>query len=213
MALQIIGAGLGRTGTVSLKAALERLGFDPCHHMFEVPQHPEQIPLWNRVADGEAIDWDEIYAPYKASVDWPGAFFYAELAERYPEAKVILTTRDPHGWYDSISETVFKVHEAMGLTKELPADHPFRFSNIIIQKKTFGFDLSRENAMTAFERHNAEVRRRIAPERLLEYEVSEGWESLCGFLGLQVPQEAFPRSNTREDFMTNVSAAPNVMGD
>jgi hypothetical protein len=213
MSLQVIGAGMGRTGTVSLKAALERLGFDPCHHMFEVPNHPEQIPIWNRVADGETIDWDEIYAPYKATVDWPGAFFYAELAERYPDAKVILTTRDPQSWYDSISNTVFKVQESMGFTKKLAADNPVRFSGIIISEKTFGFDLSREHATAVFERRNPEVRRRIAPDRLLEYNVTDGWERLCDFLRVQAPDEPFPRANTRDDFATNVAASPNVVGD
>jgi len=213
MTLQVIGAGLGRTGTVSLKAALERLGFGPCHHMFEVVEHQEQIPLWNRAADGEAIEWEDIYAAYKSTVDWPGAYFYAELAERYPEAKVILTTRDPQSWYDSISETVFERQEAMGMTVKLPPDHPVRFSGIIISDKTFGFDFSRENAIAVFERHNAEVRRRIAPERLLEYSVSEGWDKLCKFLGVPVPDEPFPRANTREDFAANVAAAPQVKLD
>lgn len=207
MSLEVIGAGFGRTGTLSLKAALERLGFGPCHHMLEVPDHPEQIPLWNRAADGEKIEWDDIYAPYRATVDWPGTFFYAELAERYPDAKVILTTRDPDSWYDSISETVFERQIAMGLSVKLAADHPVRFSGIIISEKTFGFDLSRENAIAVFERHNAEVRRRIPPERLLDYDMSEGWEKLCAFLDVATPEEPFPRANSREDFEMNVSAA------
>jgi hypothetical protein len=207
MGLEVIGAGFGRTGTVSLKAALERLGFDPCHHVFEVPQHPEQMPYWNAAADGEAIEWDDIYAPYKATVDWPGAFFYAELAERYPAAKVILTTREPNSWYDSISETVFKVQAEMGLTTKVAADHPMRFASILIPQKTFSFDLSRENAVAAFERHNAEVRRRIAPERLLVYEILQGWEPLCIFLGVPIPAEPFPRANSREDFAGHSQAA------
>ena len=212
MALEVIGAGFGRTGTLSLKAALERLGFGPCHHMLEVPHHPEQIPLWNRAADGEAIEWEDLYAPYKASVDWPGAFFYAELAERYPEAKVILTTREPQSWYDSISETVFKAQEAVGiLSKDMPTDHPMRFSNIIMANKTFGFDFSRENVIAAFERHNAEVRRHIAPERLLDYDVAEGWGRLCTFLGVDVPDEPFPRSNSRNDFLTEIKAAQEAL--
>jgi Sulfotransferase domain len=212
MALQVIGAGFGRTGTLSLQAALERLGFDPCHHMLEVPKHPAQIALWNRVADGGTIEWEDIYAPYKASVDWPGAFYFAELAARYPEAKVILTTRDPNSWYDSINETVFKAQAAAGLTQgELPADHPMRFGAIIIVKNTFGYDLSRESAIAAFERHNAEVRRRIPPENLLDYDVAEGWEKLCSFLGVPIPEEPFPRSNSRDDFWANIDAARKAM--
>jgi hypothetical protein len=209
MALQVIGAGLGRTGTLTLKLALERLGFDPCHHMIEVLGNPEQVPLWNRAADGGLSDWEEIYGNYRATVDWPGCHFYAELAERYPEAKVILSLRDPERWYDSMSETILKSMEMMGLTTpgEIPADHPMRFGGIIIPQMTFNYDFSRENVIAAFERHNAEVQRRIPAERLLVFEAKQSWEPLCAFLGTPVPDEPFPSTNSRDEFWDHAQKA------
>ena len=214
MALQVIGAGLGRTGTLTLKTALERLGFGPCHHMIEVFANPGQVPHWNRAADGVAIDWDDIYAPYRATVDWPGCHFHAELAKRYPDAKVILSKRDPVRWYESISETILKSMAMMGLATdgEIPADHPMRFGGIIIAQKTFGGDFSKENVIAAFERHCEDVRRRTPAGRLLEFEAAEGWEPLCAFLGVPVPDEPFPRTNSREEFWEHVARARDAAG-
>ena len=106
MALQVIGAGFGRTGTSSLKGALEDLGFAPCHHMVEVFGHPEQVPVWDAAARGEKVDWDALFANYKASCDWPSCSFYKELADHYPQAKIILTLRDSKSWYKSIANTI-----------------------------------------------------------------------------------------------------------
>lgn len=212
MTLRVIGAGLGRTGTMTLKLALERLGFGPCHHMVEVLANPDQVPFWNRAAEGEDVDWEEVYGSYGATVDWPGCHFYAELAEFYPQAKVILSLRDPERWYDSMSETILKSMEEMELTKrgEIPADHPMRFGGIIIPDKTFGYDFSKENVIAAFERHNAEVQRRIPPERLLVFEARQGWAPLCDFLGVPVPDEPFPNTNSREEFWEHVKKAREI---
>jgi hypothetical protein len=214
MPLQVIGAGLGRTGTFTLKTALEMLGFGPCHHMVEVLANPEQVPFWNRAADGEAVDWEEVFANYRAMVDWPGCHFYAELAERYPEAKVILSRRDPERWYESMSETILKSMGLMGFVagQDVPADHPMRFGGVIIAQKTFNHDYSKANVIAAFERHNAEVRRRIAPERLLEFDAVQGWEPLCAFLGVPVPDEPFPRTNSREEFWQHAEKARELSG-
>ena len=106
MALEIIGPGFGRTGTHSLKIALEQLGFGPCHHMFEVRDHPEQLPAWQAVARGEQVDWDQVFRGYRAQADWPGARVWRELARHWPEAKVILTVRDPDEWFDSVQATI-----------------------------------------------------------------------------------------------------------
>jgi hypothetical protein len=214
MALQVIGAGLGRTGTKTLKLALEQLGFGPCHHMVEVVSNPGQVPFWNRAAAGEPVDWEEVYGGYRATVDWPGCHFYAELADRYPAAKIILSRRDAGRWYESISETILQSMTMMGLGADpIPADHPMWFGGAIIAQKTFGFDFSRDGVIAAFERHNAQVVRRIAPERLLVFDPAQGWGPLCAFLDVPVPDMAFPRTNSREEFWELISNAKEVMGE
>lgn len=212
MALEIIGAGLGRTGTLTLKTALEQLGFGPCHHMIEVLANPGQVPFWNRAADGEEVDWEELYGAYRATVDWPGCHFYAELAERYPDAKVILSLRDPQRWYESMSETIIPTMAGMGLVDDLPGDHPMLFGGLIITRDTFAGDFSKANVIAAFERHNAEVQARIAPERLLVFEAAQGWEPLCGFLGVPMPDEPFPHVNDRMEFQTHAQRGRELSG-
>ncbi|MBW8752965.1 MAG: hypothetical protein JF595_02255 [Sphingomonadales bacterium] len=214
MTLKVIGAGLGRTGTLTLKTALEMLRLGPCHHMIEVFANPAQVPFWNRAAAGEAVEWDEVFGDYNATVDWPGCHFYAALADRYPDAKVILSRRDPERWYESISETILKSMVAMGLGADpIPEDHPMWFGGTIIPQKTFGFDFSKDNVIAAFERHNAEVMATIAPERLLVFEAAQGWEPLCAFLGAAVPDQPFPRTNSREEFWEHVAKAKDVAGE
>ena len=109
MPLKVIGAGFGRTGTSSLKRALEDLGFGPCHHMTELLAHPEQLPVWEAAIAGHAVDWDALFREYQAAVDWPAAAFYAPLLERYPDARVILTVRDAERWYDSARNTIYAI--------------------------------------------------------------------------------------------------------
>ncbi len=207
MPLQVNGAGLGRTGTKTLQTALIDLGFGPCHHMTEVFAHPETMTFWYRAARGEAVDWEAGLAGYNSSVDWPSAHFYKELAERYPAAKVILTRRDPQRWYESMVDTIFKVM----LERAAPdrnSDGDFRFSQIIVAEKTFGWDFSRDAAIAAFERHNAEVIHSIPPERLLVFEAAMGWAPLWGFLGVPVPATPFPRTNDRVEFWEHARPAP-----
>ena len=211
MALQIIGAGLGRTGTLTLKTALERLGFGPCHHMVEVFANPEQIPFWNRAAKGEAVDWEELYGSYRATVDWPGCHFYAQLAERYPQAKVILSHRDPERWYESMSETIIPGMAGMGLDT-MTDDHPMLFGGLIIARDTFAGNFSKANAIAAFERHNAEVRQRIPEDRLLVFEAKQGWEPLCAHLGVPAPDEKFPHVNDRQEFQTHAQKGRELSG-
>lgn len=210
LTLEVLGAGYGRTGTLTLKTALEMLDFGPCHHMLEVLGQPAQIAFWNRAADGEAVEWDEVYANYRSTVDWPGCHFYAELARRYPNAKVILSTRDPERWYESMNATILKGMREMELTSEAATDHPMRFGNTLIADKAFGFDFSKQNVMAALERHNAEVRATIPAGRLLEFEASDGWEPLCTFLGVPIPSEPFPKTNGRENFDEHIDHAKNV---
>lgn len=211
MPLEVIGAGYGRTGTFTLKTALEMLGFGPCHHMVEVLENPEQVPFWNRAAEGEDVDWEEIFGKYRATVDWPGCSFYAELAERYPDAKVILSSRDPERWYKSMSETILKTMQDLKEGSDVRADHPMRFGALLIAEKAFGRDFSRDNVIAAFKRHEQEVRDTIAPERLLVFDARQGWEPLCEFLGVPVPDEDFPKTNAPDEFMVHAAKARNII--
>jgi len=197
MALDVIGAGLGRTGTTSLKLALEQLGFVRCHHMSELILHPEQAPLWERAATDQPVDWEEVLAGYRATTDWPACHFYKTLAALYPRAKVILTVRDPERWFESTQATIFKP-EFLAATSARPNGG---FVRDVLLSVFDGRMHDRDHLIEVYERHNAEVRRTIAPERLLVYEVSQGWEPLCRFLGVPVPTGPFPRVNTTGDFI------------
>jgi hypothetical protein len=200
MPLSAIGAGFGRTGTLSLKQALERLGYGPCHHMVELLAHPEQIPLWEQATDGAPIDWDALLGGYRSAVDWPACHFWRELADRYPPAKVILTVRDPQAWYRSAAATIFRVMTGPP-PDERAAKAQWRLVRKMILRQTFGGSTDDpELAIGVLRMHEEEVKRTIPAERLLVYEVSQGWEPLCRFLGAQVPDEPFPKVNTTEQF-------------
>jgi Sulfotransferase domain len=202
MSLKVIGAGFGRTGTRSLKEALEILDLGPCHHMVEVFTHPEQAAFWTRVADGEPVDWNEVFASYRSSCDWPSCSFYRELAEFYPEAKVVLTLRDPKAWYRSVANTIM-AH----LTPPKPGEPeigPGRFARVLIAEKTFGSDMSEAHMIEVYNRHNEEVVRTIPPGRLLVFDTKDGWAPLCEFLKVPVPDVAFPLLNTTEQFQQHV---------
>ena len=201
MSIEVIGSGFGRTGTKSLQIALERLGYAPCHHMTMLIQKEDEVPHWQAALRGQTPDWDRALASYRATVDWPSAFWWRDLIEHFPDARVIHTERDPQRWYDSIQKTIA---ELMTVREGLPPG-PFHdmmeVADRIIIKETFGGRFhDRAHAIEAFERNNAEVRARVPAERLLIFQVSEGWEPLCAFLGKPVPDEPFPRVNTTAEF-------------
>jgi len=208
MSLKIIGAGFGRTGTLSLKLALEQLGFGPCYHMIETRAHPEHDALWLALARGETNDWRAILKDYSATVDWPGVFIWKDLVDANPDAKVILSIRDPESWYDSASKTIFArmrdFADALENTEAEPADPEhrahMRMVNTVVMANTFEGDIGRAHAIDVFKAHNAEVRRTVPPERLLTYEPGEGWERLCAFLGVAVPDSPYPKVNSTADF-------------
>lgn len=207
MSLLVIGAGFGRTGTLSLKAALERLGLGPCHHMVELFRHPEQIPVWGAATDGAAVDWEALLKDYRSIVDWPGCHFWRELTGRYPGAKVILTARDPRAWYRSASRTIFRAIEEPPPEDDPVAEAQLRLVRKMILRQTFGGSTADEDlAIAVLEMHDAEVKRTIPAERLLVYDVAEGWEPLCRLLGVQAPDEPFPRVNTEEEFVQRLEA-------
>ncbi len=201
MALAVIGAGFGRTGTLSLRDALERLGLGPCYHMYEVVQNPGHADFWQRAADGLAVDWEELLGGYRSAVDWPVCSFWVELAARYSDAKVILTVRDPERWFESCWSTIFpRILRPVAADDEV-ARRRGRMQRQLIVEQTFGGDIeSPEHAKAVFLRHIEDVQRRLPAERLLVYEVKDGWGPLCAFLGLPVPDEPFPQVNTTEAF-------------
>jgi hypothetical protein len=195
MGLKLLGAGLGRTGTLSIKRALEQLGFGPCYHMRELFVNPSHAPLWVRAAQGDP-DWEGIFGGYRSTVDFPGCTFWRKLARFYPEAKVLLSVRDPNAWFESTQATIFSPHH-VELTTEGPLKDFFR-STVLGE---FGERIhDREFVIDYFVRHNAAVARAIPPERLLVYEAAQGWEPLCRFLGVPIPGTPFPRENAREEF-------------
>jgi hypothetical protein len=207
MPLKVIGAGLGRTGTVSLKLALEQLGFGPCYHMTELFMHQEHASGWVRAADGHP-DWERIFAGYTSTVDYPGCTFWRELAQRYPTAKVLLSVRDPDEWFDSTQATIF----ADASTETLLASPLREFFEKTVWRDFHDRGHDRDFMVDLFRRHNAEVERAFPQERILVYNVKQGWEPLCEFLGVPVPSQPFPRANSREEYAAR-SAARHANGN
>jgi hypothetical protein len=200
--LRVVGPGFGRTGTSSTRAALERLGFAPCDHMVVNERNPARFALWDealsRKVAGGPIDWRPLLAGYRAIVDWPGAFFWRELVAAHPEAKVVLTVRDPDRWYDSIRATIFALTAA-----EWPPEGTGALD--IIVRRTFGGRTDdRAHCQAVMAAHVEAVRAAVAPERLLVFGVEQGWGPLCAFLGVPEPAgEPFPRVNDAAEFWTD----------
>ena len=196
MSLSVIGAGFGRTGTASMKTALEMLGLGPCHHMKET-QTPEQTEYWLAAAQGQEMNWDQVFRGYGSCIDWPAAFFWRELSNYYPNAKILLTVRDPESWYRSMQNTIFQVlktkPEAFAVAVKLIGECLFeeRFDD-------------KEFVLGLYEQNIRDVQAAFPSDRLLTYELGSGWEPLCRFLGKPVPDTPFPRSNTTEEFQSLV---------
>ncbi|WP_237102896.1 sulfotransferase family protein [Nonomuraea sp. MG754425] len=211
--LTVIGAGFPRTGTSSMKAALERLGFGPCFHMFSILSEPRRAGDWLPLADSDEADWERLFDGFRSTQDWPASYFWRELAGAYPEAKVVLTVRDPRAWYASMLTLINNGPRAMlpaGGGADLPPAARAVFEGMsglrpVIDRMaagTFGpgrtmtdGPVNEEAAVAAFERHTAAVQAALPPERLLVFDVREGWEPLCRFLGADVPGEPFPHLN------------------
>ncbi len=203
MALNVVGAGVGRTGTYSLKLAMNQLGLGPCHHMEEVLHNmPVHVPLWSAAVSGEP-DWSRIYDGYRSAVDWPTACFFRELVLEYPSAKFVLTKRDPEKWADSFGATIYKL---LAGKDQAPQEMKawLDMASDVIAKTGFPPGLDRDGLIQAFIAHNDAVKESIPPGKLLEFEVKEGWEPLCTFLHAPVPDSDFPRSNHREEFWDRV---------
>jgi hypothetical protein len=218
MSLKVIGAGFGRTGTLSLKLALEQLGFGPCYHMVETLHHPAHDAAWLALARGKAKDWRAVLGGYQATVDWPGVYFWRALAAANPDAKIILTVRNADQWYDSAANTIFSrmrdftetlAHDDNGTLGQERRAH-MRMVNSIVADGTFDGYLDRAHAIDVFNAHNEDVRRSVPPKKLLVYQSGEGWDRLCDFLDAPVPQAHYPKVNSATDFKNQFPESDHV---
>ena len=199
MTLKVIGSGLGRTGTMSTKLALEQLGVGPCHHMVEVFKHPESLPLWVDAGNGKP-DWDAIFDGYLSMVDHPGCIYWRTLMAHYPEAKVLHTVRDPDKWFDSTQATIFNPQRP-----DPPLGTPMGDFFAQIQA-WYGGDMHDRGFMTdVFRRHTEAVVAGVPKDRLLVFDVAQGWGPLCEFLGVTVPHTPYPRENSTAEFQARAA--------
>lgn len=221
MPLKVIGSGLGRTGTFSLKLALEQLGFGKCYHMYELFQHPENLTYFKQAETGRPVNWDMLFNGYYSAVDYPVARYHKQLLAKYPDAKVIHTMRDADAWYQSASETIFWACKP-SIGRKLQLIARMLFSSMVRQRLPvlqfdgklldweFGNDLKDKNAVIKrYNEYNNEVIRSVPKERLLVYQPGDGWEPICNFLQVPVPSTPFPKSNTREEFKSTVTKIAN----
>lgn len=207
MALKVIGAGFGRTGTLSMKAALEQLGYGKCHHMLEVMPNDAQLDMWHRIAQGETPDWDKVFDGFGASVDFPSSGYWRELAAHFPDAKILLTSRDFDGWYASADETIWAGSESiprwMLVIPKVRKIKEMVYATIwdrVFDNKFADKDVARQ----VFEQHEADVKAAFGPDRLLVFHPKQGWAPLCDFLGKPVPGTEFPNVNDRAEFQNRI---------
>lgn len=216
MSIEILGTGLGRTGTFTLKLALEHLGFGRCYHMSELFQKPEGLYFFNKAEKGEMVKWNKLFEGYKSAVDYPVARYFRQLSEYYSDAKIIHTLRDPHEWYESAYKTIFmannlpvkrilKFASLYMFSKEIRRRLPVLIYNRKLMKLEFGTNLKDKKKIIAkFESHTENVIKKIPSKRLLLFNPSDGWKPLCNFLGAKIPEANFPFSNTFEEFLQKV---------
>lgn len=210
MALQVIGSGFGRTGTRSLKDALDILGFGPTHHMEEIFGNPALVSDWQAAAAGQKMDWDAVFDGYGAQVDWPGCHYWRELAAHFPDARVLHSKRPDDLWWGSFSRTIGKL---LAVYQTLPLPPHIRdmlnAGAKVVGEETFaGNWQDRDAALEAYHRREADVRAAIPADRLLVFDVADGWGPLCAFLNVPVPDAPFPRRNDRADFWANLGGEP-----
>jgi hypothetical protein len=197
--MRVIGAGFGRTGTLSFKRALEEVGFGPTYHMQEIMRRPSHVAKWLRYARTGEIDWDDLFAGFGSGVDYPVSCVWEELASHYPDAKVVLTVRDPQRWWASTEATIYRFRTAFPawMLRTVPITRQFieMVDRLVWDGLFDGRFLDREHAIAVFEDHIEHVKEACPPDRLLVFDVAEGWEPLCQFLDVPVPDGPFPHLN------------------
>ncbi|HYI79471.1 MAG TPA: sulfotransferase [Thermoleophilaceae bacterium] len=208
--MKVIGAGFGRTGTMSLKGALEQLGFGPSFHMIDVARYPELLPQWQAAADGESADWEKVFEGWESTVDWPACTYWEQIWETFPDAKVLLSVRDPESWYASCQKSIHASAQAAA-KGELEggsvtvSPEAMKMINGVIWNGTFDgrFD-DKEFALDVYNRHNEDVKSKVPADKLLVYEIKQGWEPLCEFLEVPVPETDMPHLNDATSFRAMV---------
>lgn len=210
MVLQIIGSGFGRTGTKSLKEAIEVLGFGPCHHMYELLDNLDQVPDWQALANGETRDWETVFSGYSSQVDWPGAHYWRQTMAAFPNAKILHSVRPVEKWWVSFDKTIGKL-----LERYQEMDFPPPIHEILDMNRKFVGDATfdgkfrdRDAAIAAYEKREADVRAAVPAERLLVFDVAQGWGPLCDFLQVPIPDRPFPHHNLRGDFWEVLGGEP-----
>lgn len=199
MSLEVISFGFGRTATMSLKTALEQLGYGPCYHMDAVLRDMEvRVAQWNAAAAGRP-DWEAVYADFRSAVDWPTAAFWRELVDAYPDAKFILSSRSAESWYESISQTILAVLTAREKWPDEQREWLEMCSKVVVDR-SLGGRTDRDGVIAAYEAHEAAVTETIPAANLLVFQAADGWGPLCKFLGKPVPADPYPRTNSREEF-------------
>ena len=202
--LEVIGAGLGRTGTHSLAEALEILGFSPCYTIQSVDQNPEHQDLWEQAMEGVAVNWASLYQKYRSAVEWPTVAFLTSIIESFPNAKVILTIREPESWFDSATQTIFPALEASALNPNPEQRTSASFKRRLILEEVFqGRYWEKEFALALYRDHNQSVVNLVPEHRLLLYRIQEGWPKLCQFLELPEPDKPFPWRNRKSEFLNS----------
>jgi hypothetical protein len=183
--------------------ALERLLGGPCYHMVEVFGRPGDVPVWRDAMAGRDVDWHALFAGYEAVVDWPAAGVWDRIADAFPDAPVLLSTRtSADEWWRSASNTIFHVDPGTEMAEwKAMTDEMFR-------RFADGDHLDEATAKAAYERHNAAVRATVPPERLVEWQPADGWAPLCRALEVPVPDEPFPVTNTTPEFRQMVGLDP-----
>lgn len=203
----VIGAGFGRTGTLSLRAALGLLGFGPVYHMKELYDRPERLAAWHEAAEGRESAARAV-AGYGAAVGWPACAFVGELVRAFPRAKVVLTDRDPDAWYESAYRTLYLSRydeDGRRVRPDGDAGRVAAFAEELIWQRTFGDRFEdRAHALGVLAEHRARVRADVPDDRLLVFRAEEGWDPLCAFLGVPAPDTPYPKGNTAADFHARV---------
>ena len=200
MSLKVIGTGFGRTGTDSMREALDILGFGPCHHMRVVLQDEEQKQRWRALARGATPDWETTFEGFASCVDWPSAFFWRDLIVAFPDARVLLTYRSPESWWESFEKTIMPFCS--------PETHdPATLGVALIGAQVFGGrPHDRDHAIAVYKANVDAVLATVPPERLLVHQLGDGWEPLCRHLGVPVPDQSYPSRNSTADFQTMAKA-------